>query len=152
VSDYATLLKKLRADIKNLNLKRHKLKEHQKSMLDFIEGRKSSSQYVLNGQIFQLTRGNEEFGFEHILKQHYQDDSNGKLTPREILNIWMLLERGSKVSDFEQSHKGNIAYKLFKEHNKIQIRLMLINFKDKMIYRILTYYSDRENEETGDLS
>jgi hypothetical protein len=191
---YNTLLAKLRSDIKSLNLKRHKLNKSQESMLNFIEGKKSSSQYILNGEIIQLTRGNEEFGFEHILLTHYQETSSGKLNAREILNLWTLIEKGSPTTDFEKKGKDKEGYRLFKEikrqikkeeKQKIRekftiiketnpdinidievkkeinriiekettnIRLLLINFREGQLKRVLTYYSDRRFEETGDLS
>ena len=121
-------------------------------MLDFIEGRAKYSQYLLDGEIVQLSRGNEKYGFEHILLSHYAPNANGRLFAREILNIWMLLERGERVSDFEQKEKGSVAYRLFKTHNGVEIRLTLVNFQDGMIKRVLTYYSDRERKEEGDLS
>ncbi len=192
---YNLLLSKLKKDIKDLNLQRHKLNEHQKSMLDFIEGRKSSSQYILDGQVVQLTRGNKDFGFEHILINHYQEESNGKLTPREILSLWSTFEKGNPTTDFEQEQRDSNAYRLIKEikpqikkeikkeikekfelkkrennsinvdievkkeindlikYETVSIRLLLVYFKDSKVYRILTYYSDREiDEEIGDLS
>ncbi len=152
VSLYFELLGRLRKDIKELKLNRKKLKAHQLSMLDFIEGKKAYSQYLLDGEIVQLSRGNAKYGFEHILMNHYAQDANGKLLPREILNIWMLLERGKKVSDFEQKSKGSFAYRLFKTHNGTEIRLTLVNFQDGMIKKVLTYYSDRKQKEKGDLS
>ena len=151
MSLYTEILCKLRSDIKNLKLHRKKMREHQLSMLDFIEGKKRYSQYIFEGEILQLSRGNERYGFEHILINHYAPDANGKLLAREIVNIWMLLERGQKVTDFEQKSKGNSAYRLFKSHNGIEIRLTLVNFQDGMIKKVLSYYSDREQEK-GDLS
>ena len=133
MSLYAELIAQLRAEIKNLKLNRKKLKEYQLSMLDFIEGRKSYSQHILNGEVIQLSRGNTKYGFEHILISHYKEDADGKLLPREILNIWMMIEKGEKVSNFEQKGKGNFAYRLFKNHNEIEIRLTLVNFQDGMI-------------------
>ena len=149
--EYNHLLAKLRKDIKELNLKRHKLKEYQLSILDFIEGKTSSSQYMLEGKIIQLSRGNDSFGFQHILKSHYQDNSNGKLNAREIINLWLLIDKGTSTTAFEQNSKGNYAVRYIKNSSDIEIRLMLIYFKDLDIYRVLTYYSDR-NEEIGDLS
>ncbi len=145
---YGALLRKLREDLAKLKLKRHKLNEHQRSMLDFIEGKSKSSQYNLNGKIILLTRGNAKYGFKHILLNHYDTNANGRLSAREMLNIWMLLERGSQTTEYEQKDKNNKAYRLIKENT--QIRLMLVYFEDKMIYRVLTYYSDRK--KAGDLS
>ncbi len=151
MSFYTELLSKLRSDIKELKLQRKKLKDHQLSMLDFIEGKKRYSQYIFDGEILQLSRGNEKYGFEHILINHYSPNANGKLLAREVVNIWMLLERGQKVTDFEQESKGNFAYRLFKSHNGAEIRLTLVNFQDGIIKKVLSYYSDREQEK-GDLS
>jgi hypothetical protein len=192
--EYNILLAKLRKDISNLNLKKHNLNENQKSMLDFIEGKTTSSQYHLDNQVLQLTRGNKSFGLEHILNNHYQETSNGKLNAREIINLWTLLEKGELTTDYEQKEKGNVAFRLIKEikpqitkeirekvrkkfsqkkeidssidvdietkkeitdlinMETVKIRLLLVSFEDGKIKRILTYYSDREYEETGDLS
>lgn len=144
MSKYAQLLGKLRLDIKRLKLKKDKLKDFQLSMLDFIEGKSSSSQYSYNGVIIQLTRGNEKYGFEHILLNYYDENSNGKLTPREILNIWMVILRGSRTTDYEQNKKGNRAFRLIKSENEVDIRLMTVCYKDVLIYKVLTYYSDRK--------
>lgn len=151
VSRYAYLLGKLREDIKKLNLKKHKLKDFQLSMLDFIEGKSNSSQYVHHGIIIQLTRGNEKYGFEHILRNHYEENSNGKLTPREILNIWMLLINGSNTTDYEDKRENKSAYRLIKQNGNISIRLKIVYYEDKLICKVLTYYSDRV-QEVGDLS
>ncbi|MCG3655990.1 hypothetical protein [Aliarcobacter butzleri] len=136
--DYNFLLGKLRKDISELNLKRHKLTDNQKSMLDFIEGKKNYSQYILNGRSIQITRGNMEYGLEHILYRHYQDTSNGKLTPREILNLWSIIEKGSPITNYEQEKKGDFAYRLFKEipphikeETKLEIKENLIIKNEK---------------------
>jgi len=54
---YTLLMSKLNAAIKNLNLKREKLTESQKSILDFIEGKKQSAQIIHDGHIVHLSRG-----------------------------------------------------------------------------------------------
>lgn len=133
--NYNELLAKLRKDIRLLNIKRHKLTKEQISMLDFIEAKTSYSQHTLsNNRTIRLSRGNIKHGFEHILNQHYQETSNGKLNTREILNLWSVIEKGSKTTDFEQIEKGDYAFRLFKvippnvtEDIKIELKEKVLN-------------------------
>ena len=139
--NYEQLLSQLRNDISKLNLKRHKLKPSQKDMLDFIEAKSKSVQFFKNNTIHTLHRGGAKEGFEHILLRHYQEDSRGKLTAREVLNIGLSLDKGNIATDFEQTGKENIAYDFFNTQN---IRLRITAYTDGLVKRIISYFSSRE--------
>ena len=143
------MLAKLRKDISLLNLNRKKLGDGQKSMLDFIEGKKANSQYMFQNKIVQLCHGNEKFGFCHILLGHYEDGADGRLTAREILNLWSILENNSEITNYEKElkseYKNRKAFRLQKTNQNIDIMLFIITFEDGIIDRILTSYSSRKS-------
>lgn len=156
---YQSLLNKLRADIKNLSLNRKKLQEEKKSILDFIEGKRISAQIVYDDKIILLKKGNHNkvddsgWGLEHILHRHYGEKKDGRVSARDILNMFFYFNKYREISDAESSDKDKKVYQFFKTNGIDEIRIRLVNRKNKLIYDVTTFYSDLEEvKEPGDLS
>ena len=158
---YQFLLNRLRADIKKLNLDRKKLSEEKRTVLDFVEGKKTSAQIVHNNQIILLKKGNHNkidgsgWGFEHILHRHYGDHKEGRVSARDILNMFFYFSKYRETSDVETVEKNKKVYQFFKTNGINEIRIRLVSRKNLMIYEVTTFYSDlvevEEVKETGDL-
>lgn len=156
---YASLLSTLREDIKSLNLKREKLKEPQKNVLDFIEGKKQSAQIIHDGHVVQLLRGehnhstNNGWGLEHILFRHYGKNKEGRVSARDILNIFYYFNQYRETTDVENEYKDKKVFQFFKINSADNIRIRLINSEKGMIYSVTSFFSNLEEvKETVDLS
>lgn len=143
---YDNRLRTLRHELSLLKLDKTKLKPYQKTMLEFIEGKKNAAQFSIDGTICILVRGDLIRGFEHILMRHYCHECEGRITAREILNIGFVL-MGRKLSDYELNEVGKIGYEITKN----ELRLRVILNKDGILLKVLTHFSSRK-VETGDLS
>jgi len=108
---YQSLLNQLRTDIKNLNLNRKKLQEEKKSILDFIEGKRNSAQILNDDRIILLKKGNHNkvddtgWGLKHILHRHYGENKEGRVSARDILNMFFYFAKYREISDIESSEK-----------------------------------------------
>lgn len=124
--------------VKNERVKKRTLKNEQQIMYDFILGKRDIAQFDLDGKQFFLNKGNKDFGLMHIICRHYGENIEGKLTFRDILNIYQTLRFGREITDVELNNEHNDG--IIREIND-EKSLKIFFRREKNGSFIITYYS-----------
>ena len=105
-----------------------KFDSHHQAIYDFVIHSKTTTTFTIDDYHITLNRGDEYFGFKHILLRHYCDDCDGKIKALDILKIGNVIKNGITVPakkkgriNFIQT-KNNEKYTLVlqkKEHDKL---------------------------------
>ena len=93
--------------------------------------------FMINDKKIILKRGNQKYGFQHILEKHYCLDRDGKITLRDILNIDLTILRGIVLNTEGVSNTNNIVYFYLK--GTISYKLVMREEKSNEI--IVSYYT-----------
>lgn len=133
--------------VKKERIKKKELKKEQQIMYDFIIGKREIAQFERNNEQYFLKRGDEEYGFKHIVCRHYGENVTGKLNFRDILNIYQTLSLGREATDVELTNNENKGFiRVINEEKKLK----LFYKKDGLGNNIITYCSTLKEERFGD--
>lgn len=136
---YTQRLQKLQKEFLEINKKRAnkwQLSHHQQIMYDFVMQQKKSSTMTINDQDIKIHKGDENFGFKHILLRHYCDDCPGKITARDILNIGNVIKQNIIVPSKKEDRINYIQ-------NKNEEKYTVVLTKKKNGDLIFTFFSSK---------
>lgn len=138
---YAKKLATLRKEISEIHTAIRKNKksfnENQQKVYDFINAKSDIIQFNINEKQYLVKKGNEHKGFMHILLRHYDEECEGKLTARNILNMATTIKMGSQCQS-EKNEYMSISNTFNNE------RFLIVLSKDRNVYWVVTYYSVEE--------
>jgi len=141
MSLYANRLQRLRKElseeIKHRKKRKKKFTNNQQIMIDFINGVTKKAIFIINSRKIILKRGNQKYGFQHILEKHYCLDCDGKITLRDILNIDLTILRGIVLNTEGVSNTNNIVFFYLK--GAISYKLVMREEKNNEI--VVSYYT-----------
>ena len=126
MSLYSERLAHLKKELSIIQKQKKKgFKKNQKIMLDFINGKTNTANFVVKEVNILLRKGNVAHGFMHILLKHYKV---GDLEAMDILNMAEVVERGIVLANEGVSKDDNIVYMFLKSRK--DFRLILSPNKD----------------------
>jgi hypothetical protein len=94
--------------------------DHHQAIYDFVIHSKNSTSFTIDGYHITLNKGNEHFGFKHILLRHYCDDCDGKIKAIDILKIGNIIKNGITVPT---NKRGRIKFIQTKNNEKYTLIL-----------------------------
>ncbi len=136
---YTQRLQKLQKEFLEINKKRAnkwQFSNHQQIMYDFVMQQKKSSTMTINDQDIKIYKGDENFGFKHILLRHYCDNCPGEITARDILNIGNVIKQNIIVPSKKEDRINYIQ-------NKNEEKYTVVLTKKKNGDLIFTFFSSK---------
>ncbi len=130
----AALEKEFREIHKNLIKKKKSFNKNQQKVYNFVIGISSIIQFNINNKQYFIKRGDKHKGFEHILLRHYGEDSEGRLSATNILNIATTIKMGSAYNS-ERNDYTSISNEFNGE------RYIIVLSKDRNGHWVVSYYS-----------
>ncbi len=130
----AALEKEFREIHKNLIKKKKSFNKNQQKVYNFVIGISSIIQFNINNKQYFIKRGDKHKGFEHILLRHYGEDSEGRLSATNILNIATTIKMGSAYNS-ERNDYTSISNEFNGE------RYIIVLSKDINGHWVVSYYS-----------
>ena len=88
-------------------------------MIDFINGKSSKAEFIIDNQKITLYTGDKYKGFKHILEKHYYPND---LETMDILNMMDTFAIGLKLNNDGVTNPDNTVYRSIKnrkEHNLV---------------------------------
>jgi hypothetical protein len=102
MSKYSERLNRLKRETNEIKAKRKKksLKSDQQIVYNFIHGVTQEAKYYIETKDITviLKKGDENKGFMHIIERHYCKGCKGEISSNDILNFFMMIERGIEAS------------------------------------------------------
>ena len=102
MSKYSERLNRLKRETNEIkaNRKKKSLKSDQQIIYNFIHGVTKEAKYYFKIKDITviLKKGDEKKGFRHILERHYCQGCKGEISANDILNFFMMIERGVEVN------------------------------------------------------
>ncbi len=121
MSLYSERLAHLKRELSTIQKQKKKgFKKNQKIMLDYINGKTNTANFLVKDVNILLRKGNVAHGFMHILLKHYKD---GDLEAMDILNIAEVAERGIILANEGVSKDDNIVYMFLKSQKDFRLIL-----------------------------
>lgn len=121
MSSYSEQLARLKRELAVISEKKSKpFNKNQKAVIDFVNGKYNRATFSIKGMEIILRKGNENYGFMHILLKHYKQDD---LKAMDIINIADAIKRGITLSEEGVSNGGNIVILHRKSEDDIRVVL-----------------------------
>lgn len=111
-----------------------KFEPHQQAVYEFVVQGKKEVRFEIKGDVIVLRKGNEDFGFMHLMLRHYGDECEGGITALDILKMGNVIKSGIEIP----AKKNRIKYIQNKNNEKYTIIL-----SKKGGYLIFTFFSSK---------
>ena len=141
MSKYSERLNCLKRETNEIKSKRKKkpLKPDQQIVYNFIHGVTKEAKFYIETKdmIVVLKKGDENKGFRHILERHYCKGCTGEISANDILNFFMMIERGIEVSS------NNPPLIAFRHLKGLYRHFIILNPIDDEKTFVVSFYNER---------